>query len=79
MEVDDSPHIEKAGICVGSYVAPNVSEVFLHVLDSAVRKFLNSLKDGLILLGRYLGDLVLCFTEPQVVIVLKLFILQCCS
>lgn len=67
VNVEGVPHIQKAGIHAGSFVAPILSEVFLYVLDTGVGQFLNSLKGGLIFVGPCMNDILICSTDPRVI------------
>lgn len=57
--IDDVLFTQRDGVFIGSSIAPILSEIYLNVLDSAVSGFLNQCGEGLVLVSRFVDDIII--------------------
>lgn len=56
--------VQSNGVCIGSAVAPILSEIYLNVLDVAVSTFLSSVSPVAIIVKRYVDDILILAVDP---------------
>lgn len=78
IEVDSIVYIQKKGVCIGSAVAPVLAEVFLHSLDSGVRRFLEFHTSDSAFVGQY-GVIPKEASHEQVLFFQEHDALACCN
>ncbi|CAN8002462.1 unnamed protein product [Ixodes hexagonus] len=60
-------YAQKQGVCIGSSLAPILSEVYLSTLDQAVHARLQSFPQGCAIIRRYVDEIFICvFGGPSV-------------
>lgn len=66
------------GVCIGSKIAPFLSEVYLNTLDCVGTKLLEKGKDNLYI-GRYVDDIFICATHEELWVETRSFLANSCT
>lgn len=70
--------IQKEGVCIGSSIAPVLSEIFLNEMDVYVDAFVRSLPSGAVVVRRYVDDILICSFEEGLAGTVKKCIIEKC-
>lgn len=76
VEFEGSKFSQKKGVCIGSSLAPALSEVYLTSLDSALGQVVQSFPAGSVMIKRYVDDILVCSVEKGALPKIKDFIVQ---
>lgn len=62
---EDELLIQREGVCIGSSLAPLLTETYLNSMDSALATYTNSLESGELLICRYVDDTLMCAVDKE--------------
>lgn len=62
-EFEDKTYTQKEGVCIGSSTAPVLSEIYLNQLDLKIRRMLQSMPEGSVLITIYVDDILVISKE----------------
>lgn len=63
--IDGDLYIQKTGICIGSSIAPMLSEIYLRTIDDAVVSFVSAFRSPFVLVKRFVDDLLLLSCDDK--------------
>lgn len=76
VKYDGVDFIQKQGICIGSAVAPVLSDIYLSFLDVRLVGLIQSRSPGVILLLRYVDDILVCTTHASLSALVENFVYE---
>ncbi|XP_064464651.1 uncharacterized protein LOC135375945 [Ornithodoros turicata] len=67
ISIDGELFTQKTGICIGSAIAPVLSEIYLRAVDTAVLSFISTVSTASLLVRRFVDDLLLLSNEESII------------